>query len=80
MTKSDKTETNWININRDQDPDVMDLISEFADLQHLKPTTALKQFLLQNLPAKIQAFRADATPSVDKTEKSNPEEVESQGE
>lgn len=62
----DKGKTDWININRKQDGDeIMNLITEFAEASHLKPTTAIKQYLLQTLPAKIQAIRADAKPSDD---------------
>ena len=42
-----------INITAEYEPEVLALINEFASLQHLKPTTALKQYLLQTLPAKV---------------------------
>ena len=46
-----------VTITQDTDPEVIGLINEFASLQHLKPRTALKQYLLQTLPAKIETIK-----------------------
>jgi hypothetical protein len=46
-----------INLTTEKDSEVLSLINEFASLQHLKPTTALKQYILQTLPIKIRELR-----------------------
>ena len=48
---------NSITISVANEPEVLELINEYASLQHLRPTTALKQYLLQTLPAKIEAAK-----------------------
>lgn len=56
MAKSKRTK--WINFSRNQDPKLMDMIDEFSSFQRLKPTTAIKQYLLQTLPGRIRDLRA----------------------
>ena len=42
-----------INFNITQDPKIIELVNQFASAQRLKPTTALKRFLLDMLPSAI---------------------------
>ena len=46
-----------ITMSTANEADVLALLNEFASMQHLKPTTALKQYLLQTLPAKIAELK-----------------------
>lgn len=39
------------------EPEVIGLINEFASVQRLKPTTALKRFILRNFPNLIKVER-----------------------
>ncbi len=59
-----------LNLTSETDPEVMDLINRFASLQQLKPTTAIKRFLLRNLPQAIkeESLRDENGSSVEATE------------
>ena len=46
-----------IHITAKRDKYLISLVNEFASLQQLKPTTALKRFLLQKLPGAIREER-----------------------
>ncbi len=43
-----------IYLTNESDPEVIGLINRFASLQQLKPTTAIKRYLLRNLPQAIK--------------------------
>jgi len=47
-------EVKAIYISDENDTDVIDLINRFASLQQLKPTTAIKRYLLRTLPQAIK--------------------------
>ena len=42
-------------LTTERDPKLMELVNEFASVQQLKPTTAIKRFLLRNLPKAIKS-------------------------
>lgn len=53
MAKKIKT----FHLKRDSEPEVIDLINEYASLEGLMPSTAIKRFLLRNLPIEIQSLK-----------------------
>jgi hypothetical protein len=57
----------YIQLNSEQDAEFFDLIEAYSRAVNLKPTTALKFFISQNMPAVL----ADCKPEIQANQRSN---------
>lgn len=48
----------YIHLSHELEPEIIGLINRYASVQHLLPSTALKRFLLENLPKHIEEAEA----------------------